>query len=137
MSKFPTVEKIILQLQLIYYVEDIKYLAVCVGNCVFPVGVNCAPVFWAHQIGVYIVGIGATTSSITVGVIAWCNIVTGVQSGHHGVFVAFIGVIFRAEVVVDKVGITVVIPACVDKFESRKNNIFLQYAFKQITTEIY
>ena len=82
------------------------------------VGVNCAPVLWAHQIRVDIVGIRSTTYSITTGVIVGCNIVTGVQGGHHGVFVAFIGVIFRAEVVVDKVGITVVIPTCKEKIVS-------------------
>ena len=88
------------------------------GNCVTLVGVNSAPVLWTHQVGVDIKGIRAATSTITVGVIVGCNIVTGVQGGHHGVLVAFIGVIFRAEVVVDKVGITVVIPTCKEKIVS-------------------
>ena len=84
------------------------------------VGVNSATVLWAHQIRVDIVGIRSTTYSVTTGVIVGCNIVTGVQGGHHGVFVAFIGVIFRAEVVVDKVGITVVIPTCKEKIDNVK-----------------
>ena len=98
----------------------LQYLAMCVWNCVTLVGINCAPVLWAHQIGVDIKGIWAATSTITVGVIVGCNIVTGVQGGHHGVLVTFIGVILRAEVVVDKVGITVVIPTCQENFENSK-----------------
>ena len=89
-------------------------------NCVTLVGVNSAPVLWTHQVGVDIKGIRAATSTITVGVIVGCNIVTGVQGGHHGVLVTFIGVILRAEVVVDKVGITVVIPTCQENFENSK-----------------
>jgi hypothetical protein len=83
-----------------------------VGNCVFSVGVDGAPVIWTHQIGVDIVGIGSTTSSITAWVKVGCNIVTSMQGGYHSVLVAFIGVILRTEITVNKVSITVVIPTC-------------------------
>ena len=42
-------------------------------------GVDGAPVFWAHHIRVDVVGIGATARTVTVGEVAWWHKVTGVQ----------------------------------------------------------
>ncbi len=78
-------------------------------NCVGLVGVNGASLLWAHHVGVDIVSIGTTASTVTVGIVVGSDIVTGVKGGHHGVLVAFKGVVFRAEVVVAKIGIAVVV----------------------------
>jgi hypothetical protein len=80
-----------------------------VRNCVGLVGVNGASLLWAHHVGVDIVSIGTTASTVTVGIVVGSDIVTGVKGGHHGVLVAFKGVVFRAEVVVAKIGIAVVV----------------------------
>ncbi len=73
------------------------------------IGVDGASLLWAHHVGVDIVSIGTTASSVAVGIVVGSHIVTGVKGGHHGVLVAFKGVIFRAEVVVTKIGIAVVV----------------------------
>jgi hypothetical protein len=80
-----------------------------VRNGVGSVGVDGAPVFWTHQVGVDVISVGTAPYTIAVGIVVGSDIVTGVKGGHHGVLVAFIGVILRAEVVVDKVGIAVVV----------------------------
>ncbi len=78
-------------------------------NGVGLVGVDGASLLWAHNVGVDIVSVGTAASTVTVGIVVGSNIVTGVKSGHHGVLVAFKGIVFRAEVVVAKVGIAVVV----------------------------
>jgi hypothetical protein len=88
---------------------DVVYLGMTVRNGVRPVGVDGAPILRAHQIRVDIESIGAAASSVAVGIVVGSHIVTSVKGGHHGVLVAFISVIFRAEVVIDKVGITIVV----------------------------
>jgi hypothetical protein len=80
-----------------------------VRNGVGPVGVDSTPILRAHQVRVDIESIGAAASAVTVRVVVGSHIVTGVKGGHHGVLVAFVGVIFRAEVVIDKVCITIVV----------------------------
>jgi hypothetical protein len=80
-----------------------------VGYGVGLIGVDGASLLWAHHVGVDIVSIGTTASSVAVGIVVGSHIVTGVKGGHHGVLVAFKGVIFRAEVVVTKIGIAVVV----------------------------
>jgi hypothetical protein len=78
-----------------------------VRNGVGLVGVDGASLLWTHNVGVDIVSVGTTASAVTVGIVVGSHIVTGVKGGHHGVLVAFKGVIFRAEVVVAKIGIAV------------------------------
>jgi hypothetical protein len=80
-----------------------------VRNGVGSVGVDGAPVFWTHQVGVDVISVGTAPYTIAIGIVVGSNIVTGVKGGHHGVPVAFVGVVFRTEVVVDKVGIAVVV----------------------------
>ena len=78
-------------------------------NGVGSVGVDGAPVFWTHQVGVDVISVGTAPYTIAVGIVVGSDIVTGVKGRHHGILVAFVGVIFRTEVVVDKVGIAVVV----------------------------
>jgi hypothetical protein len=80
-----------------------------VRNGVGLVGVDGASLLWAHHVGVDIVSVGTTSSAVAVGIVVGSDIVTGVKGRHHGVLVAFKGVVFRAEVVVAKVGIAVVV----------------------------
>ena len=62
-----------------------------------------------HHVGVGSESVGSTPSAVAVGIVVGSDIVTGVKGGYHGVLVAFKGVVFRAEVVVAKVGIAVVV----------------------------
>ena len=78
-------------------------------NGVGSVGVDGAHVFWTHQVGVDVISVGTAPYTIAIGIVVGSNIVTGVKGGHHGVLVAFVGVVFRAKVVVDKVGIAIVV----------------------------
>jgi hypothetical protein len=87
----------------------VVYLGMTVRNGVGPVGVDGAPILRAHQVRVDIESIGAAASPVAVRIVVGSNIVTGVKGGHHGVLVPFVGVVFRAEVVIDKVGITIVV----------------------------
>ncbi len=80
-----------------------------VRNGVGLVGVDVASLLWAHHVGVDIVSVRTTASAVAVGIVVGSHIVTGVKGGHHGVLVAFKGVVFRAKVVVAKVGIAVVV----------------------------
>ena len=59
-------------------------------NPVRLVCVDGATVLWAHHFGVHIVGVGATSSSITVGVMGGWTLVAGVQGRHHGELVALV-----------------------------------------------
>ena len=86
-----------------------------VGNDVRPVGVDGTPVLGAHHVGVEVESVGPATSSIAVGVVAGCHVVTGVEGGDHGVLVALIGVVLGAEVVVDKIGIAVIVTTYKDE----------------------
>ena len=59
-----------------------------VRDGVWLLGVDGAPVCWAHHIRVDVVGIG-TTATLTAGKVAWWHEFAGVQGGDHGVLVAF------------------------------------------------
>ncbi len=85
------------------------YLGLTVRNGVGLVGVDGASVLWAHHVRVNIISVRTAASAVAVRIEVGSHIVTGVKGGHHGVLVAFIGVILRAEVVVDKVCIAVVV----------------------------
>jgi hypothetical protein len=85
------------------------YLGLTVRNGVGLVGVDGASFLWAHHVRVNVISVGTAVSAVAVRIEIGSNIVTNVKGGHHGVLVAFIGVILRAEVVVDKVGIAVVV----------------------------
>ncbi len=71
----------------------------------------------AHHVGVGSESVGGTASAVAVGIVVGSDIVTGVKGGHHGVLVAFKGVVFRAEVVVAFVGIAVVFFFCPFKMQ--------------------
>ncbi len=81
----------------------------------------------AHHVGVEIVSIGGTPSAVAVGIVVGSDIVTGVKGGHHGVLVAFKGVVFRAEVVVAFVGIAVVLFFCPFKMQQFLTLIWTNY----------
>ena len=82
-----------------------------VGDGEGRVGVDGAPVLRAHHVRVDVEGVGAATSTVTVWVVAGRDVVTGVKGRGHGVLVALEGVVLRAEVVIDKVSVAVVVAA--------------------------